>query len=92
MDNLYSSLEQQYDLPSGILSAVRNVESGGNSKTISPKGAKGDFQFMPATAEAYGVDVNDPVSSAHGAARYLSDLVKQYGSVEKAFSSKAGGC
>lgn len=91
MDNLYTSLEEKYNLPSGLLSAVRQVESGGKSNAVSPKGAKGDFQFMPATAEAYGVDVNDPVSSAHGAARYLSDLVKQYGSVQAALAHYNGG-
>lgn len=91
MDNLYSSLEEKYGLPSGLLSAVRAVESKGDSKAVSPKGAKGDFQFMPDTAKAYGVDVGDPVSSAHGAARYLSDLIKQYGGVQAALAHYNGG-
>ena len=91
MDNLYSSLEEKYGLPSGLLSAVRTVESKGDSKAVSPKGAKGDFQFMPDTAKAYGVDVGDPVSSAHGAARYLSDLIKQYGGVQAALAHYNGG-
>ena len=84
MDNLYASLEQRYGLPEGALSAVESVESGGKDEATSPKGAKGRFQFMPATAQAYGVDVSDPVSSAHGAAQYLSDLQKQYGSFRAA--------
>ena len=91
MNNLYSSLEEQYQLPSGILSAVRKVESGGDSKAESSKGAKGDFQFMPETAKAYAVDISDPVSSAHGAAKYLSDLVKQYGSIQAALAHYNGG-
>jgi len=91
MDNLYQSLEERYGLPSGILSAVQDTESGGDDTAISPKGAKGKFQFMPETAKAYGVDVNDPISSAHGAAQYLSDLVKQYGSVQAALAHYNGG-
>jgi len=91
MENLYSSLEQQYDLPPGSLSAVRKVESAGNMKAISPKGASGDFQFMPDTAKAYGVDINDPVSSATGAAKYLADLKKQYGSFQAALAHYNGG-
>jgi len=91
MDNLYQSLEERYGLPSGTLSAVQDTESGGNDMAISPKGAKGRFQFMPETAKAYGVDVNDPISSAYGAAQYLSDLVKQYGSVQAALAHYNGG-
>jgi len=91
MDNLYASLEQRYGLPEGALSAVESVESGGKDEATSPKGAKGRFQFMPATAQAYGVDVSDPVSSAHGAAQYLSDLQKQYGSFKAAIAHYNGG-
>jgi len=91
MDNLYASLEQRYGLPEGALSAVESVESGGKDEATSPKGAKGRFQFMPATAQAYGVDVSDPVSSAHGAAQYLSDLQKQYGSFRAAVAHYNGG-
>ena len=91
MDNLYASLEQRYGLPEGALSAVESVESGGKDTAESSKGAKGRFQFMPATAQAYGVDVNDPVSSAHGAAQYLSDLQKQYGSFKAALAHYNGG-
>ena len=91
MDNLYASLEKRYMLPEGTLSAVESTESGGNDSAISPKGAKGRFQFMPATAEAYGVDTSDKVSSAHGAAQYLSDLQNQYGSFKAALAHYNGG-
>ena len=91
MDNLYASLEQRYGLPEGALSAVESVESGGKDNALSSKGAQGRFQFMPATAQAYGVDTSDPVSSAHGAAQYLSDLQKQYGSFKAALAHYNGG-
>lgn len=91
MDNLYASLEEKYNLPQGALSAVSNVESNDKDTAVSPKGAKGRFQFMPKTAEAYNVDVNDPISSAHGAAQYLSDLTKKYGSFQAALAHYNGG-
>ena len=90
MDNLYASLEDQYGLPSGALSAIEGAEKSGDTAT-SPKGAKGRFQFMPATAQAYGVDTSDPVSSAIGAAKYLSDLQNQYGSFKAAVAHYNGG-
>jgi len=77
--NQLSALEQQYGLPNGLLSAVQQQESGGNSNAVSPKGALGSFQFMPATAQAYGIDPTDPLQAANGAARMFGDLSKQYG-------------
>lgn len=76
---LLSELESQHDLPSGLLHAVMRQESGGNADATSTKGARGYFQFMPATAQAYGVtDPSDFKQSATGAARYMADLHKQY--------------
>jgi len=66
--NPYAELEQRYGLPPGILMAVRHVESGGNSSAVSPKGAGGAFQIMPATAEELGVDPFDEEQAADGAA------------------------
>lgn len=74
----YSSLEEQYGLPIGLLSSVEKQESGGNAAAISPKGAIGNFQFMPATAKQYGIDPTDPDQSAEGAARMYADLSKKY--------------
>jgi hypothetical protein len=91
MDKLFSELEQKHNLPEGLLSAVQSVESSGDKNAVSPKGARGTFQFMPKTAKEYGVDVTDPVSSATGAAKYLSDLVNQYGSVKAALAHYNGG-
>ena len=90
-DNLFASLEDQYNLPQGILSSVKGAE---NSRTsdVSPKGATGTFQFMPATAKAYNVDTNDDISSATGAAQYLGDLIKQYdGNISAAVAHYNGG-
>lgn len=64
------------------------TESGGNPSAVSPKGATGAFQFMPATAKQYGVDPTDPESSAVGAAKMYSDLLSKYqGDLPKALAA-----
>lgn len=73
-----SSLEQNYNLPSGLLDAVQQQESGGDPNAISPAGAIGAFQFEPATAAQYGIDPTDPDQSAVGAAKMYSDLLTKY--------------
>jgi soluble lytic murein transglycosylase-like protein len=68
-----------------LLDAVRQVESGGNPNAVSPKGAKGPYQFMDATAAEYGVkDSFDETQSREGARKYLNKLHGQFGTVEQA--------
>ncbi len=67
-------------LPPGFLHAISQVESGGNPNAVSPKGARGAFQFMPGTARQYGLtNPFDPVASARAAGRFFHDLLKHYG-------------
>lgn len=75
----YAEIERRYGLPKNTLASVEMQESRGNVNAVSNVGAKGAFQFMPATAEQYGVDVRSVKSSAEGAARYLSDAMKNLG-------------
>lgn len=85
---LLASLESDYGLPNGLLKSVMTTESGGRADAVSPKGARGYFQFMPATAKAYGVNPTDFNSSATGAARMYADLLKQHnGDLDKALAS-----
>jgi hypothetical protein len=78
--SLFGGLEQVYGLPSGLLDKVWAQESNRGKSMLSPKGAKGHFGFMDATAAQYGVtDPNDLVNSATGAAKYLGELQRKYG-------------
>ncbi|CAI1823754.1 Membrane-bound lytic murein transglycosylase D precursor [Serratia quinivorans] len=82
MGSQFSQLEQQFNLPPGLLRSVATTESGGNQFAVSGAGAKGLFQFMDSTAKDMGLrggDVFDPEKSASAAAKYLSQLLKQTG-------------
>jgi len=74
----FAGLEKRYGLPPGLLAAVAHVESRGNPNAASPAGAKGLFQFMPATAREYGINPLDPAESANAAAKKLSGLLNRY--------------
>lgn len=76
---LFGNLEDKYHLPPGMLDSVWLQESSRGRNMLSPKGAKGHFGFMDATARQYGLsDPNDLASSADAAARMLSDLLRKY--------------
>jgi soluble lytic murein transglycosylase-like protein len=63
-----------------LVAAVVRVESGGNPRAISPKGARGLMQLMPARAAALGVqDAFDPAENLDGGIRHLKDLLARYG-------------
>lgn len=61
------------------LRAVAHAESGFDADAVSPKGAQGVMQLMPATAREYGV--SNPFASdqsIRAGARYLRDLLRRY--------------
>ncbi|WP_233872513.1 lytic transglycosylase domain-containing protein [Paraburkholderia adhaesiva] len=74
----FAGLEKQYGLTPGLLSAVAQVESGGNASAVSRAGAAGLFQFMPATAREYGINPLDPTQAAGAAAKKLAGLMQHY--------------
>ncbi len=64
-----------YDLDPDLLRAIASVESGYNPAAVSPKGARGLMQLMPATVRRFRVDdAFDPVENALGAARFLDHI------------------
>lgn len=81
---LFESKLKQYGLPKE-LKYLAVVESNLNPRAVSHAGAKGLWQFMPATGSEYGLFQNqyintfyDPVASSDAAARYLRDLYNEF--------------
>lgn len=77
--------------------AVELQESGGRNDAVSPKGALGPMQVMPATAAKPGLgvapfDPTDPEQNRAGGRAYLNALVAHYGGdTQKALAAYNAG-
>ncbi|RZG81829.1 hypothetical protein EXE10_12755 [Acinetobacter sp. WCHAc060033] len=89
----YASKEKARGLPNGLLYAVSTQESGGNPNARSPVGAKGAFQFMPKTADRFGLsDRTNVNASADAAAKYLEFLWEKFnGDLDKVIMAYNAG-
>jgi soluble lytic murein transglycosylase-like protein len=65
-----------YHLPKELIHAVISVESNYNPNAVSPKGARGLMQLMPATAKRFGSNNSaDPRQNILTGSRYLRWLL-----------------
>ncbi len=74
------------------------IESYLNPRALSGAKAAGIWQFMPATAKEFGLEVNEfvderyhPVKSTEAACRYLKRALARYGNWESVAASYNGG-
>jgi soluble lytic murein transglycosylase-like protein len=75
-----------------LLDAVAWRESAYRPNAVSPKGAVGVMQLMPATARALGVDPADGGANVRGGARYLRALLTRYdGDIVKTLAAYNAG-
>jgi soluble lytic murein transglycosylase-like protein len=65
-------------LPPAIVRSIARAESGFRPDAVSPKGAIGLMQLMPATAAALNANPLDPAQNAEAGAQYLRDLLEKY--------------
>ena len=95
-----ASREHGIDLE--LLQALIATESGFDPTAVSPKGAVGLMQIMPATAERYGVagdtrtpvarKLADPRTNIRTGSRYLRDLIRMFpGQLELALAAYNAG-
>src|ERR1051325_1317916 len=74
-DEIINRNAQRTGLDPNLIKAVMGQESGGNPNAVSPKGARGPMQLMPATAQRFGVtDPHDPEQAIRGGSDYLKFL------------------
>lgn len=77
---LVAEAAERYQVDAELLRCLLEVESGFDSRALSPKGAMGVAQLMPGTARDLGVsNPFDPVEAVNGAARHLHDLLARSG-------------
>ena len=91
LDSVFDAAGQAFGVDPGILRGIAQTESAGDPKAASVKGARGLMQIIPATAQALGVDANDPVQAIWGAANLLSQNLKRFGNVPDALRAYNAG-
>jgi cell wall-associated NlpC family hydrolase len=89
--SLFDNASARYGVPATLLAAVAHQESGFNASAVSPAGARGLMQLMPATARGLGVDPMDPAQAVDGAARLLRSLTNEFGSTSLALAAYNAG-
>ena len=90
-DYLTNVIAPRYHLEAAVLLWQVNQESGFNPNALSPAGAMGIAQFMPATAAAYHLDPWDPWQALDGMARYDLDSLRAFWDWSHTIATRFGG-
>lgn len=79
LDAMFQRASAKHGVPAALLKAVARAESGFRSNAVSPAGAQGLMQLMPATGRGLGVtNPFDPQQSINGGARYLHNALRMF--------------
>jgi len=76
--DLVAAAARRNGLPPEFVASVVSAESDFQAGAVSPKGAIGLMQLMPATAREYGADPRDPRQNVEAGTQYLRDLLLKY--------------
>jgi hypothetical protein len=82
---------KKYGLDPNVFERQIRQESGFNPSAVSPAGAIGIAQIMPATARGWGVNPRDPNAALDAAAKNMARYVHQYGSYRNALIAYNAG-
>jgi soluble lytic murein transglycosylase-like protein len=78
-DPFIDRVAREHGLSPQLIKAVALVESSFNTHAVSPKGAQGLMQLMPATARQYGVeDAFDPLQNLRAGTIHLRKLLDEF--------------
>ena len=87
-----SRAAQRWNVGAALLAAQLYAESNFNPFARSPAGAQGIAQFMPGTAEEYGLrNPYDPTRAIDAQAHLMHDLLRRFGSVPLALAAYNAG-
>lgn len=92
-DDLIARAAGDHSLDPRLVKSVVLIESGFNPAAVSPKGARGLMQLMPATAKRHGVkNSHDAAENIAGGTKYLSHLLDLFdGNLEKSLAAYNAG-
>ena len=83
---------RRWNVSGALLAAQLMAESNFNPFAVSPAGAAGIAQFMPATAAAYGLDDPfDAEAAIDAQAHLMADLLAQFGDPSLALAAYNAG-
>lgn len=92
IDSLIADTANRYGIDANLLAAIAEQESGFNQGAKSEAGALGIMQLMPDTANGLGVDANDLAGNIEGGAKYIKQMLDQFGGdLHKALEAYNGG-
>ena len=91
-DDLIQRASHRHGVPPALVKAVIHAESAFDPRAVSPKGAMGLMQLMPATAELLGVEQPFQArENVYGGTRYLRSLHDRYGSWTRTLAAYNAG-
>ncbi|MDR2450670.1 MAG: lytic transglycosylase domain-containing protein [Candidatus Accumulibacter sp.] len=83
---------RDFDVPPELIAAVIRAESAFQPRAVSPKGARGLMQLMPATGEALGLaDPFDPEANIRAGTRYLKAQLSRFSDLRQALAAYNAG-
>jgi peptidoglycan DL-endopeptidase CwlO len=87
----FEAAARMTDLPLALLVAVGRVESNLRADARSRADARGLMQVLPSTAQALGLDADEPASNVLAGARYLKLLFDRFRSSDLALAAYNAG-
>ncbi len=92
VEHLVERLSPEYGLDPALVRAVVRAESNFNPDAVSPKGAEGLMQIMPATQQDVGCgNAFDPEQNLRAGMQYLKMMLDKYGDVSLALAAYNAG-
>lgn len=80
VDRMIEQIAAGEGVDPALLKTIARLETAGfDPDAVSPAGARGLMQFMPATAKRFGINPHDPIQAIQGAARYVRFLQEKFG-------------